>query len=169
MKTGHTPTKHPLSAHLDQLETAEPVMPLEDRAADTWEPLIAIADLAAGNWPHRARTAAVLSSPPSGTRPPPPPTASDYSPTAEPRSATTTPSRPRSFSTGSRPTPEAPWTDYATTGLTTMKLGALLREYDIRSANIRFGLPTGQAKGYQRADFLDAWNRYCPTADEPAG
>ena len=43
-----------------------------------------------------------------------------------------------------------------------MKLGKLLREYDIHSSNIRFpGL--GQAKGYHRADFADAWTRYCPT------
>ena len=40
-----------LGAHLPTLEKAEPVMPLEDRAADTWEPLIAVADLAAGEWP----------------------------------------------------------------------------------------------------------------------
>jgi hypothetical protein len=33
-------------AHLRELHHATPVMPLEDRAADTWEPLIAIADLA---------------------------------------------------------------------------------------------------------------------------
>ncbi|MGH3670261.1 MAG: hypothetical protein ACRDSH_06445, partial [Pseudonocardiaceae bacterium] len=26
----------------------------------------------------------------------------------------------------------------------------------------------GQAKGYQRAEFTDAWTRYCPPADEPA-
>ena len=43
-----------------------------------------------------------------------------------------------------------------------MRLGAMLREYDIRSANIRFGEPIGQAKGYYRADFTDAWARYCP-------
>jgi hypothetical protein len=30
-----------LGAHVAELERAEPVMPLEDRAADTWEPLIA--------------------------------------------------------------------------------------------------------------------------------
>lgn len=57
--------------------------------------------------------------------------------------------------------PEAPWHDYGPTGLTPMKLGAILREYDIRSGNIRF--PNGtQAKGYQRTDFTDTWNRYCP-------
>src|SRR5450755_1438509 len=46
-------------AHLAELEKAEPPMPLEDRAADTWEPLIAIADLAGNGWPERARNAAV--------------------------------------------------------------------------------------------------------------
>ena len=35
---------------------AEPAMPLEDRAADTWEPLIAVADLAGRDWPDLART-----------------------------------------------------------------------------------------------------------------
>ena len=49
-----------LGAHLATLEKAEPVMPLEDRAADTWEPLIAVADLAAGEWPELARHAAVM-------------------------------------------------------------------------------------------------------------
>lgn len=37
----------------------EPVMPLEDRPADTWEPLVAVADAAGGRWPELARTAAV--------------------------------------------------------------------------------------------------------------
>ena len=46
-------------AHLDELRDAEPDMPVEDRAADTWEPLIAIADLAGGDWPARARKAAI--------------------------------------------------------------------------------------------------------------
>jgi hypothetical protein len=43
-----------------------------------------------------------------------------------------------------------------------MKLGVLLREYEVRSTTIRFPAPTGQAKGYQRDDFTDAWARYCP-------
>src|SRR6266536_2144778 len=46
--------------HLPKLQHAAPVMPLEDRAADTWEPLIATADLAAGDWPDRARAAATI-------------------------------------------------------------------------------------------------------------
>src|SRR5207237_279814 len=40
-----------LGGHLAELERAEPVMPLEDRAADTWEPLIAVADLAGPQLP----------------------------------------------------------------------------------------------------------------------
>jgi hypothetical protein len=41
------------------LEKAEPRMPVEDRAADTWEPMMAIADAAGGDWPARARAACV--------------------------------------------------------------------------------------------------------------
>ena len=41
-----------LGKHLAELERAEPSMPLEDRAADTWEPLVAVADLAGGTWPE---------------------------------------------------------------------------------------------------------------------
>jgi len=36
--------------------------------------------------------------------------------------------------------PEAPWGDYGPSGLTAMKLGKLLRGYDIHSPNIRFCL-----------------------------
>ena len=49
-----------LGKHLAELEKAEPAMPLEDRAADTWEPLVAVADLAGGLWPGLARDAAVV-------------------------------------------------------------------------------------------------------------
>jgi hypothetical protein len=46
-------------ASIKDLSDAEPVMPVEDRAADTWEPLFAIADLAGGDWPRRAHAAAL--------------------------------------------------------------------------------------------------------------
>lgn len=45
--------------HTDALTAAEPEMPVEDRAADTWESLIAISDQAGGTWPQRARAAAL--------------------------------------------------------------------------------------------------------------
>ncbi|ROP31444.1 DUF3631 domain-containing protein [Couchioplanes caeruleus] len=148
-----------LRANLAALERAEPDMPLEDRAADTWEPLIAVADLAGGDWPDRGRRAAEAL-------------------TAERDGHTVTSDRIRLLTDcraafgphDAIPTsvlidrlkadPEALWAEYGGTGLTARILGALLREYDITSVNLRFS--TGQAKGYRRADFADAWQRYCP-------
>lgn len=48
-----------VDAHVSDLQKAEPHMPVEDRAADTWEPLVAIADLAGGTWPSRIRHACI--------------------------------------------------------------------------------------------------------------
>jgi hypothetical protein len=42
---------------MPKLQDAEPHMPVEDRAADTWEPLVAIADHVGNSWPQRARAA----------------------------------------------------------------------------------------------------------------
>ena len=151
-------------AHLPELERAEPVMPLEDRAADTWEPLIAVADLAGGDWPERARHAAeVLNAERDGNT-----VSSD-------RIRLLSDCRTAFGTFDAIPTAallerlkadsEAPWAEHGTTGLTAMKLGVLLREYDIRSDTIRFPPPTGQAKGYRRDAFIDAWERYCPEAE----
>lgn len=43
--------------HATELTKAQPDMPVEDRAADTWEPLVAVADVAGGHWPATARAA----------------------------------------------------------------------------------------------------------------
>ncbi|EQD84380.1 hypothetical protein N599_20215 [Saccharopolyspora erythraea D] len=158
-----------LRASMPDLERAEPDMPLEDRAADTWEPLIIVADHAGGDWPTRARNAAV-----------------DL--LAEAADNDQGSLRTRLLvdcrtAFGDHPTlsttellrqlnsdPEAPWPTYGKTGLNAAKLSKLLAEFDIRSANVRF--PDGtQAKGYQRAHFFDAWTRYCPDAphDRPEG
>jgi hypothetical protein len=154
-----------LRADLRTLEQAQPDMPVEDRAADTWEPLIAVADHAGGPWPHRARaTVLTLTEEAAET--------GDNSDrirllidchTAfgdEPAIPTTV------LLQRLKADPEAPWNDYGHNGLTPMKLGILLKEYDIRSDTIRFP-GTGQAKGYHRADFIDAWRRYCPRLPTP--
>jgi hypothetical protein len=47
------------AANVEKLCAAEPVMPVEDRAADTWDPLIAVADAVGGHWPDTARAACV--------------------------------------------------------------------------------------------------------------
>jgi hypothetical protein len=150
-----------LGSHLTELEKAEPLMPLEDRAADTWEPLIALADLAGRDWPELARHAAVVL---TGDR--------DQAANVSDRIRLLTDCRTAFGAAEALPTttlvtrlrsdPEAPWSDHGPSGITPMRLGTLLREYDIRSANIRFGEPIGQVKGYHRADFTDAWARYCP-------
>ena len=149
-----------LRTHLDTLEHAEPDMPVEDHAADTWEPLIAVADLAGRHWPERARTAVLLLT-------------AEHATTGHVshRIRLLTDCRTAFGNLDAIPTtlllerlktdPESPWADYGPNGLTAMRLGTLLRNYDIHSGNIRF--PNGQAKGYQRADFTDAWTRYCPT------
>jgi hypothetical protein len=146
----------------DHLEPATPVMPLEDRAADTWEPLIAVADLAGDDWPARARAAALAL------------TEAKEASTEQPLSVRLLADCRTAFAESiALPTedlldrlkedPEAPWTNWGgrADGLTAMKLGTLLRDFEIRSTRVR--LPgVGQIRGYRRADFLDAWQRYCP-------
>ncbi|MCX2728935.1 DUF3631 domain-containing protein [Saccharopolyspora sp. NFXS83] len=149
-----------LRADLAQLERAEPPMPIEDRAADTWEPLIAVADHAGGDWPDRARQAALtLIAESQG----------DNEGTLRTRlliDCRTAFGDQYEIASGElirqlNADPEAPWRDYGAQGLTQAKLARLLGEFDIRSGNVRF--PDGsQSKGYRRADFLDAWTRYCP-------
>ncbi|MGC4940499.1 DUF3631 domain-containing protein [Kribbella sp. DT2] len=155
-----------LTGHINELRAATPDMPLEDRAADTWEPMIAVADLAGGQWPRAARKAAVALT-------------SDRDAGDE----TSMPSRlladcrtafqdadalpTQTLLDRLRSDPEAPWATMGPAGLTAMRMGNLLREFEIRSDTIRF--PTGQAKGYHRNDFTDAWSRYCPEPKPAAG
>jgi hypothetical protein len=153
-----------LRGNMVELEAAIPAMPLEDRAADTWEPLIAVADLAGGNWPERARSAALaLNAAREGD--------AEYSDRLrllidcrivfgdlDAIPSTVLLDRLKNL-------PEAPWAEFNGTGLTAMKLGVLLREYEIASENIRFAAPVGRVKGFHRAAFTDAWERYCPAVD----
>ncbi|EWM14601.1 hypothetical protein KUTG_04905 [Kutzneria sp. 744] len=156
-----------LRADLAVLEKAEPVMPVEDRAADTWEPLMAVADHAGGRWPDRAR-AAVLA----------------LTAEAEENSENTLRTRllqdcRAAFADGTlirtatllerlNADPEAPWSEIGPNGLSAVKLGKLLAEFDIRPATLRFP-EGGQAKGYQSTDFADAWSRYLAPDDPAAG
>ncbi|SPL94146.1 DNA primase [[Actinomadura] parvosata subsp. kistnae] len=155
-----------LRADLPRLEEAQPAMPVEDRAADTWEPLVIVADHAGGTWPERARAAALTLT-----------AEADDHGRPSPGLRLLTDCRTAFGTDTALPTamllerlkanPEAEWHEHGPAGLTAMKLGTMLREYDIRSDTIRFPKPVGQAKGYHRADFADAWARYCPPI-EPA-
>jgi hypothetical protein len=159
---------HWLGKHLAELERAEPSMPLEDRAADTWEPLIAVADLAGSTWPQRARHAAVTltADHDSEAR-----TSDGIRLLADIRAAFTALGNPEAATTKDllkalNSDPEAPWASTGPGGLTGKRLGDMLSDFEIRSDTIRF--PVGQAKGYHRPDFTDAWARYCtPPAGVP--
>jgi hypothetical protein len=157
-----------IRGNIVELEQAEPSMPVEDRAADTWEPLIAVADLAGGNWPDRARRAAqALHAAREGD--------TEYSDRLrllidcrtvfggfDAMPSTVLLDRLKAL-------PESPWADYnGGAGLSAMKLGVLLKEYEISSRTIRFPTPVGQVKGFHRGAFIDAWDRYCPPEDAPA-
>jgi Protein of unknown function (DUF3631) len=154
-----------LRADLPRLEAAAPDLPVEDRAADTWEPLIIVADHAGRDWPARARHAALTLT-------------ADHahdSPLSD-RARLLADCRTAFDQDTALPTerllerlnadPEAPWADRGPAGLTGRRLGILLSDYGISSHNIRF--PDGtQRKGYTRADFTDAWTRYCPHDHDP--
>lgn len=150
---------------LDEAADLEPEMPVEDRAADTWEPLVIVADLAGGHWPRLARTAcaqmvaaevAAEEDHPSGARI-----------LADIRWVFVAQREVDSLSTEEllhhlRQDVESPWAEWGRSGLTARDLSAMLREYGIKSGNVRMADGT-QRKGYTRNKFLDAWRRYCPT------
>ncbi|WP_438829005.1 DUF3631 domain-containing protein [Streptomyces hintoniae] len=147
-----------------QAMESEPVMPVEDRAADTWEPLVVVADLAGGPWAARARTACRVMT--------------DYEAGQDEEGGLRTRilvDIRRAFAVEGDPAvirtsrlldhltedKEAPWAEYGSGGLTARGLQLLLKDYGIGSANRRF--PEGvQAKGFARTQFVDAWTRYCP-------
>jgi hypothetical protein len=144
-------------AHLDELRDAEPDMPVEDRAADSWEPLIAIADLAGGDWPTRARKAATAL-------------------TAEDDTDTSLGARlladlrnvfgdAEALWTGTildklHKLDEAPWSDYFGHPLNARDLARLLKPYGIKPTDVK--LDGTNRKGYRRGDLHDPWTRYLP-------
>jgi Protein of unknown function (DUF3631). len=157
-----------LGAHLAELERAEPVMPVEDRAADTWEPLVAVADLADRDWPDRARHAVtVLTEEATDTGH----VSTRVRLLTDIRAAFTTLGDPPAVTTAEllkvlNDDPEAPWATFGPAGITGKRLGDLLRDFGITSETIRFQV--GQAKGYRRDAFTDAWQRYCPPTRHPS-
>jgi hypothetical protein len=163
--------------HLRELHTATPLMPLEDRAADTWEPLIAIADLAGGDWPTRGRTAATTMTAAEAQH------EEDTSASVrllgdlrevfgdddDALHSTTILDRLHKLEDG-------PWADWYGRPLTTRDLAKLLRPYDVRAKNLREHGTGAPRKGYTRHDLHEPWARYLPPhplrppqAPQPAG
>jgi hypothetical protein len=144
-----------------ELRKAEPGLPdeLDDRAQDGAEPLLAIADMAGGDWPQRARAALIelhSQKPDEGD-------SWGVQLLAGIRAAFGDEERLSTEDVLDRlkVDPEAPWAGWNEgKGLSPRGLANLLRPYEIKSKQTRFGEET--RKGYLREQFEDAWQRYLP-------
>ncbi len=157
----------------ERAKDMDPAMPVEDRAADTWEPLVIVADLAGGAWPDLARQACRVMTARESERP----GLEDYplQLLVDIHGAFASVGHPELMPTKQLivllcSDEESPWPTYGSRsgGLTPRYLQMLLRDFDISSKNYRFE-GRGQAKGFARAQFLDAWTRYCPSVLKAAG
>jgi hypothetical protein len=152
---------------VNQMTVARPQMPagVEDRNADVWEPLLAIADAAGGDWPQRARSAAIaLIEAARGAEPSlgirllaDVKTIFDKSGNAALSTATVL--------SALIALPESPWGDLRGKAITDRVLTRYLRDYDIKSRNVRVG--SAISKGYIKEDFYDVWSRYLPPHPPP--
>jgi hypothetical protein len=151
--------------HHDTLLAAEPDMPVEDRAADTWEPLVAIADTAGGEWPDRIRNACIRLV------------------AAEEEDAGNTMARALlldlrrifRYVQGDLHTAtilsrlhkiaESPWSNYYGRLMTANDLSSLLKIYGIKPLTVREVGEVKTLKGYRRNDLVEAWSRYLPPDD----
>jgi hypothetical protein len=149
------------SAHIDELRQAQPDMPVEDRAADTWEPLVAVADLAGGDWPKRVRAACkalvdrAADADEDGSL--------GAKLLADIRSVFAERSMPFIASVDLVASlcklDESPWGEF---DMTTRKLARRLKPYGVRSERNT----TGSVRGYRLEDFKDVFARYL--ADHPS-
>jgi hypothetical protein len=152
----------------EMLSTTEPEMPpgIVDRPADTWEPLLVVADVAGGAWPRRARAACLHLYAERSTDDSSIGVAllRDVRSILEPAGKTPI---DEMFSTEIveklNTLDEAPWPGWRNgAGFRARDLADGLRAFGISSKNIRIG--ETQRKGYERADFADAWTRYVDDA-----
>jgi hypothetical protein len=152
--------------NMNALTDSEPQMPskLNDRQQDVCEPLIAIADIAGYEWPERARQALIellavqaTGEDSHGVR-----LLVDIHSCFEAQG--TERLRSSELLDKLRGIEESPWADYwRGLPLSVSELARLLRPFEIRPRDLRF--PDGVRKGYVRADFEDAWTRYCTFPD----
>jgi len=147
---------------------ARPDIPdcLNDRAQDNWEPLLAIADASGGHWPRLARTVAVALSGGADA------SGGDSGGSLGVQLLADL----RRYFTGKHATSypttallqflneidDAPWPTLAKgKPMTARHLSRLLHPYGIFPHPIRLGATV--AKGYEVADFADAFSRYLPS------
>jgi hypothetical protein len=151
-------------AHKDQLTGQEPELPeeLDDRAQDICEPLLAIAEVAGGKWPERARKAVVAlagaaarqDSESLGVR-----LLRDIRDVF----AGATKLHTSTILEKLQADESKPWARLGGEGLDARGLARLLQPYGIQPKQVRIG--DDSRKGYERENFEDAWERYCPLPD----
>jgi hypothetical protein len=146
--------------HLDELAKADPPMPVEDRAADTWAPLVAIADLAGAHWPTRGRQAVLV-----GVQ-----EAEEGDSEASLRLRLLADLKAvfgdakalhtRTILDKLHALEEAPWKDLFGKALDSYGLSKRLKPYGVKPADVRETGDGPNLKGYKREDLHDAWTRY---------
>jgi hypothetical protein len=146
---------------LTDLLQAEPDMPVEDRAADTWEPLVAVADQAGGSWPARARAVCLAM------------TAAADGEAAEAswgvrllsdiRHVITGPISSADLVEALRKMDEAPWGAFE---LNQRDLARRLAPYGIKPRQLPRARADRQARGYTPELFTDSWARYLPSKSD---
>lgn len=147
------------------LRDADPSLPacLYNRDRDNWRPLIAVADAAGGHWPQTAREiAAALNGrsedPSEGVM-----LLADIRQVFEEKVTDRLPTQ--SLLTALCANEDRPWHDYQdqSYGITDKQLARLLRVFGIHPNSVR--LPDSKTpKGYMRAWFEDAFDRYLPVS-----
>src|SRR5215469_3885443 len=149
------------------LEDAEPALPeeLNDRQRDGAEPLLAIADAAGGDWPAKARKALIelytggaAQDDSIGVRL----LADIWEIFGDEESIFS-----RDLVRALNEKETSPWGEWGKTekGLTQHSLASKLKPFEIEPKKIRIGEATG--RGYLRADFTDAWERYLNLSPDP--
>jgi hypothetical protein len=143
------------------LREADPGVPegMNDRAADNWRHLLAIADRAGGDWPRRARNAAVaLSTDTEDAESVGITLLVDVKTVFDETNAADQWSE--ELLAALKAMPERPWAELSRgKGLSGKRMADLLKAFGIRSRQIKRGATNKH--GYDRKDFLEAWDRYC--------
>jgi putative DNA primase/helicase len=157
--------------HAEAIKSGNPSLPdaLNDRAADNWTPLLILADLAGGDWPTKARRAAVaLSGGDNGES-----LGLNGQLLGDIREvfAGAGADKLASKDMAERLTQieGRAWAEYGKQRrpISPNQLANLLRGFGVSSRTIRIGDST--VKGYNMADFLDAFSRYLPENGLPKG
>jgi Protein of unknown function (DUF3631) len=160
-----------------KLSEAEPALPegITDRPADVWEALVAIGEMAGGDWPDRARAACLKlnNDRKSADMNPGLRLLLDIRAVFDTAPKTITLEGPvecdrlRSEDLVGKlcAIEDAPWSQLRRGPLNPAGLARRLHPFDVGPSTVRFGPEeTATAKGYLRAQFLDAWDRYLPAA-----